>query len=139
MTLLRAARAAGLTVEADGDKLVIRGPKSADATARLLIEHKADVLPLVRGDYWHQRSDRERFATGETDPRPAYTPSDAPLPEPDTVDMAALDLLILSCSCGRRGRMLRALGECPSEIATQIKNNLVPVVKAVGPIEESQP
>ncbi len=32
LALLRAADAAGLTVNVDGDRLVIHGPRSADAT-----------------------------------------------------------------------------------------------------------
>ncbi len=44
MTLVSEARAAGLIVLADGDRLVIRGPRSADAVARRLLEHKAEVM-----------------------------------------------------------------------------------------------
>ena len=43
LTLLQEALAAGLMVLADGDRLVIRGPKSADAVARRLLAHKAVV------------------------------------------------------------------------------------------------
>lgn len=41
---LAEARAAGLTVHADGDRLVIRGPGSADAVAQKLLQHKSEVL-----------------------------------------------------------------------------------------------
>jgi hypothetical protein len=44
LTLLAEAEAAGLVVCADGDRLVIRGPKSADAVAQRLLAHKAVVL-----------------------------------------------------------------------------------------------
>jgi hypothetical protein len=44
LTLLLEAEMAGLTILADGDRLVIRGPKSADAVARRLLNHKAAVL-----------------------------------------------------------------------------------------------
>ena len=47
LTLLSEGRAAGLTVIADGDRLVIRGPKSADAVARRLLAHKAVILALL--------------------------------------------------------------------------------------------
>ena len=48
LTLLREAESAGLQVHAEGDKLVVEGPKSAEPIALRLIEHKADVLPLVQ-------------------------------------------------------------------------------------------
>jgi hypothetical protein len=47
LTLLRRAREAGLAVKAEGDKLVIRGPKRAAPVARLLIDHKPDVLAAL--------------------------------------------------------------------------------------------
>ena len=49
LALLRAADAAGLSVNVDGDRLVIRGPRSADATARALIEHKPEVMAALAG------------------------------------------------------------------------------------------
>lgn len=49
--LLDRARAAGLRVSADGDMLVIRGPRSADGLARELLEHKGEILALLR---YHQ-------------------------------------------------------------------------------------
>ena len=47
LTLLRRAQDAGLTVEAEGDTLVIRGPKRAESVARLLLDHKPDVLAAL--------------------------------------------------------------------------------------------
>jgi hypothetical protein len=47
LTLLSEAVAAGLTVRVDGDRLVIRGPKAADAMARRLLEHKPEVLAAL--------------------------------------------------------------------------------------------
>jgi hypothetical protein len=47
LTLLRRARDAGLAVAAEGDKLVIRGPKRAEPFARLLIEHKLEVMAAL--------------------------------------------------------------------------------------------
>ncbi len=44
LSLLADAAAAGLVVTAAGDKLLVRGPRSADALARQLIEHKVAVL-----------------------------------------------------------------------------------------------
>jgi hypothetical protein len=45
--LVRHAPDAGLAVAAEVDKLVIRGPKRSGSVARLLIEHKRDVLPAL--------------------------------------------------------------------------------------------
>jgi hypothetical protein len=47
MTLLSEGWAAGLTVTTDGDRLVIRGPKSADAVARRLLAHKTVILAAL--------------------------------------------------------------------------------------------
>jgi hypothetical protein len=47
LTLLRRAHDAGLAVAAEGDKLVIRGPKRAEPVALLLIEHKPEVLATL--------------------------------------------------------------------------------------------
>ena len=45
--LLQEAEAAGLTVSADGDRLVVRGPKSGAPIARRLIEAKGPVLAAL--------------------------------------------------------------------------------------------
>ena len=47
VSLLDEARAAGLTLRADGDKLIIRGPRSAEPVARRLIDRKAEVLAAL--------------------------------------------------------------------------------------------
>jgi hypothetical protein len=47
MTLLRRAHEAGLNVAAEGDKLVIRGPRRAESVARLLIEYKPEVMAAL--------------------------------------------------------------------------------------------
>jgi hypothetical protein len=47
LALLSEATAAGLTVQVDGDRLVIRGPKTADAVARRLLEYKPDVVTAL--------------------------------------------------------------------------------------------
>jgi hypothetical protein len=48
MTLLAEARTAGIQVLADGDRLVVRGPRAAEALARRLLEHKAEVLARLQ-------------------------------------------------------------------------------------------
>ncbi len=66
LTLLQEASAAGLMVLADGDRLVIRGPRSADAVARRLLAHKAVILAAL--------------AAGNGNTNPAI-PEVAPIPE----------------------------------------------------------
>lgn len=48
ITLLREAKAAGLTVSTEGDRLVVRGPKIAHETACRLLAHKPDVMAALR-------------------------------------------------------------------------------------------
>jgi hypothetical protein len=61
LIVLSRARDAGLKVEAVGDKLMVRGPKRAEAVVKLLAQHKAEVLaalsPSIIGARWW----RERF------------------------------------------------------------------------------
>ncbi len=47
VSLLQEAEAAGLAVRVDGDRLVVRGPKSAGAIAERLLDHKAEVLKVL--------------------------------------------------------------------------------------------
>ena len=47
LILLDRAQKAGLAVRVEGEKLVIRGPKRAEPLARMLIEHKPDVLAAL--------------------------------------------------------------------------------------------
>ncbi len=47
--LLAAARAAGLQVETEGDRLRVRGPRSAGALGEALLACKAEVLALLDG------------------------------------------------------------------------------------------
>jgi hypothetical protein len=47
LILLRRAQDAGLAVAAEGDKLVIRGPKRAEPVALLLLEYKPEVMAAL--------------------------------------------------------------------------------------------
>lgn len=47
MSLLRDARAAGLTITSDGDRLLVRGPRQAEPLARALGANKAAVLAAL--------------------------------------------------------------------------------------------
>ena len=51
VTLLQEAEAAGLTVRVEGDRLVVRGPKSASAIAERLLDHKAEVLKVLSAEW----------------------------------------------------------------------------------------
>jgi hypothetical protein len=75
IALLGEARAAGLVVGTDGDRLMIRGPASAGDVARRLLTHKADVLRALDAA-------PETEPDGAPDPpadpvAPAYWPPDA--------------------------------------------------------------
>jgi hypothetical protein len=47
VVLLEEARARGLEVRADGDRLVMRGPRSAEALVRQLLAHKVALVRLL--------------------------------------------------------------------------------------------
>src|SRR5262245_5563591 len=47
LMLLHRARDAGLAVAAEDDRLVIRGPRRAESVARLLLEHKRQVMAAL--------------------------------------------------------------------------------------------
>jgi hypothetical protein len=47
LTLLREARAAGLTIEADGQRLRIRGPRGAEPLVQQLVANKTAVLSAL--------------------------------------------------------------------------------------------
>jgi hypothetical protein len=48
MKLIEEARSAGLKLRAEGDRLVIRGPKSAEPLAKALLDRKAEILPFLQ-------------------------------------------------------------------------------------------
>jgi hypothetical protein len=45
--VLREARAAGLLIQADGERLLVRGPKRLQAVAHHLLRHKPEVLAFL--------------------------------------------------------------------------------------------
>ncbi len=51
VSLLQEAEAAGLAVRVDGDRLVVRGPKSAGAIAERLLDHKAEVIEALSAEW----------------------------------------------------------------------------------------
>ena len=56
--LLARASAAGLAVAAEGDRLVVRGPRDSEALARAVLARKTEVWPLLTslaaGPGWDQ-------------------------------------------------------------------------------------
>lgn len=46
-TLLAEAQAAGLKVRTDGDRLVVRGPRTAEALAKALLARKGEVVAML--------------------------------------------------------------------------------------------
>jgi hypothetical protein len=86
LTLLDEARAAGLTVVADGDLLRIRGPRSAEPVAHRLIANKALVLYALADRLpvdWHLQWDE----------RSAIMEADGGLPRERAEALALLDVL----------------------------------------------
>ncbi len=51
VSLLQEAEAAGLAVRVEGDRLVVRGPKSAGAIAERLLDHKAEVIEALSAEW----------------------------------------------------------------------------------------
>ena len=70
--LLAEAQSAGLVVRADGDRLVIEGPKGAAAVAQKLIQHKAEVMAVLAAT---------TKATTPQKPRRPSKPKAKPLPK----------------------------------------------------------
>jgi hypothetical protein len=69
LKLLADAEDAGLSVAAEGDRLVVRGPRKAESLALKLIARKSEILPLLTGHLpadWHMIWD-ERAAIMEYD------------------------------------------------------------------------
>jgi hypothetical protein len=54
VSLLARAHEVGLAVAIDGDKLIVRGPRRAEPTVRLLAEHKPAVMAALAAD-WRAR------------------------------------------------------------------------------------
>ncbi len=51
VSLLQEAEAAGLSVRVEGDRLVVRGPKSAGAIAERLLDHKAEIIEALAAEW----------------------------------------------------------------------------------------
>jgi hypothetical protein len=62
VALLHRAQEVGLRIEPIGDKLLVRGPKRAEAVVKLLAEHKAELLAVLSPSIIGARWWRERLA-----------------------------------------------------------------------------
>jgi AAA domain len=62
VALLHRAQEVGLRIEPMGKKLLVRGPKRAEAVVKLLAEHKAEVLAALSPSFVDASWWRERFA-----------------------------------------------------------------------------
>jgi len=61
--LLDDARASGLTLARDGDRVIVRGPATAATLARALLARKAEVLDAIAGCKWDDCTERVRLVT----------------------------------------------------------------------------
>ena len=62
LALLIKARAAGFQMRAEGERLIVRGPKRLAALAQELLRHKAKVLDLL--EEWEERASIIQFDGG---------------------------------------------------------------------------
>jgi hypothetical protein len=67
--LVKGAQAAGLTIRAEGDRLVVRGPRSAEPLARTVLGRKAEVLAFLGRQ--ELRADRPP-PPGDSEPAPDH-------------------------------------------------------------------
>jgi hypothetical protein len=80
MSLLRKAKDAGLTVQVDGNNLLVRGPRRLEPVARELLRHKTIVMAALSSEWqcfydertairqhggYYSRQEAERLAWGE--------------------------------------------------------------------------
>jgi hypothetical protein len=69
LALLRRAQEVGLRIEPMGDKLLIRGPKCAEAVVKLLAAHKAEVLAALAPGVFTSKCSDQDHAVGDTEAR----------------------------------------------------------------------
>ena len=123
LTLLAEARAAGLSVAAQGCRLVVRGPRRAEAMARRLIEHKADVMAAL---------------ARETTPADAARPEQPPGPEEVADAIATLVMRLRDRGIPIQEVVLTATAERPEPEPTPLADILLPPswLTARGPSED---
>ena len=63
VALFHRTQEVGLRIEPMGEKLLVRGPKRAEAVVKLLAEHKAEVLAALSPSFVDASWWRERFTT----------------------------------------------------------------------------
>jgi hypothetical protein len=134
LTLLHDARTAGLTIRADGDRLVVRGPRPLEWLTELLSIRKADVMAVLTQEQDPViRRALEAFEGRIYSPPPAPPPT--PRPKlPDRGTRVCLELVELPAlnhgappeandhelarhrreNCARRARRLERLDGAPT-------------------------
>jgi hypothetical protein len=86
MRLIAEARGVGLTVLAEGDSLVVRGPRSAETIARRLLDRKADVMAALR---------QEERRTGNESPYTAVETAESAGIDAKTIFVAPGETILL--------------------------------------------
>lgn len=70
--VLREARAAGLLIQADGDRLLVRGPKRLQAMAQEVLRHKREILAFLAAERdeiaWRAATMRGQILPGKAIP-----------------------------------------------------------------------
>jgi hypothetical protein len=79
MKMLAEARLAGLTVRAEGGRLIVRGPRRLEAMARRLLSRKAELLKLLPGADETPGGTLAESDADEAAGRYYYPPSGTPL------------------------------------------------------------
>jgi hypothetical protein len=78
--LILRAEAAGLSIGLDGERLVIRGPRTGEAFARALLDRKAEVVALLRTANWELWPDTHGRLGWQRPDAPATFPASEDLP-----------------------------------------------------------
>jgi hypothetical protein len=98
VALLDEARAAGLAVTADGDCLIITGPREAGPIAARLLTEKARVLSALAGNRVHAPLDEiiavdeaRKHSREDIEARLARLDARAALPDASVLDRAVAD------------------------------------------------
>jgi hypothetical protein len=70
--VLREAQAAGLLIQAEGDRLLVRGPQRLQAVAQEVLRHKLEILALLATEHdeiaWRVTRMREQILPGKPIP-----------------------------------------------------------------------
>jgi hypothetical protein len=135
-TLVAAARAVGLIVVADGDRLTVQGPRGADGLARLLLERKAVVLAALAEETFTKMAAPAVFVSDKTtetknDNLSFFAPEEWPAPSRDPT-LASWPLKWRT-AWGRRVNALENQGVEPREAERQALNEIKRAMQQATP------